>query len=310
MGDYRVCCLGAETGIPSESLDCIENRSTLTLTSVADPTSIREIEPPRVILTGATVAVDEVIEELVQRGVFDPVVALVDGRSIADVDADDAARVRTARNCPEAVVDRIEAAAERASDRDMPTQHQLDRFEVALAAMGSGLDGLVDSDSTDNLVETLCSRLCGPEAYDAAAYYEYQIELESVELHSMVNTGSVDVDDLFRAPSTTQAALESISTDQSLSLFDSTDEGTNGTVALIPIVYQEIPYGVIAVYADCPAAFGALERRLLAIFGDAIANGIVSLQRKRAITHDDSVELEIALEGPDQIGRASCRERV
>jgi len=78
MGDYRVCCLGAETGIPSESLDCIENRSTLTLTSVADPASIREIEPPRVILTGATVAVDEVIEELVQRGVFDPVVALVD----------------------------------------------------------------------------------------------------------------------------------------------------------------------------------------------------------------------------------------
>ena len=61
--------------------------------------------------------------------------------------------------------------------------------------------------------------------------------------------------------------------------------------AVIPIVYEDILYGVLNVYSDRPDAFDADEREVIAQLGEVVGHAINAIERKLALVGDRAVEL-------------------
>lgn len=61
--------------------------------------------------------------------------------------------------------------------------------------------------------------------------------------------------------------------------------------AVIPIVYEEVLYGVLNVYSDRPDAFDADEREVIAQLGEVVGHAINAIERKLALVGDRAVEL-------------------
>ena len=62
--------------------------------------------------------------------------------------------------------------------------------------------------------------------------------------------------------------------------------------ASIPIIHEDLVYGVLNVYATSPRAFEGPETSILARIGDVVAHAITAIERKDALVSDAVVELE------------------
>jgi len=67
--------------------------------------------------------------------------------------------------------------------------------------------------------------------------------------------------------------------------------------AAIPIVHGGVLYGVINVYADRPNAFTGDERDVIEHLGEVVGHAIAAVERKRALTSDEVVELSFRIPG-------------
>ena len=70
--------------------------------------------------------------------------------------------------------------------------------------------------------------------------------------------------------------------------------GYHATIAL-PLVYEDILYGVLNVYANQPGTFDDLEQSVLAELGDTIAHAINAVERKKALVSDEVTQLEFVV---------------
>ncbi|WP_226481183.1 bacterio-opsin activator domain-containing protein [Natrinema amylolyticum] len=66
--------------------------------------------------------------------------------------------------------------------------------------------------------------------------------------------------------------------------------------AAIPIVHEDLVYGVLNVYSSSPQAFEGPEAGVLSRVGDVVAHAITALERKDALVSDAVVELEFRVE--------------
>ncbi|ELY88873.1 bacterio-opsin activator domain-containing protein [Natrialba taiwanensis] len=66
--------------------------------------------------------------------------------------------------------------------------------------------------------------------------------------------------------------------------------------AAIPIIHEDLIYGVLNVYASSPRAFTAPETQILARIGDTIAHAITAIERRDALVSDAVIELEFRIE--------------
>ncbi|OAQ52685.1 signal transduction histidine kinase [Natrinema mahii] len=66
--------------------------------------------------------------------------------------------------------------------------------------------------------------------------------------------------------------------------------------AAVPIVHEDLVYGVLNVYSSSPRAFVGAETEVLARTGDVIAHAITAIERKDALVSDAVVELEFRVE--------------
>ncbi|EJN57185.1 PAS domain S-box protein [Halogranum rubrum] len=66
----------------------------------------------------------------------------------------------------------------------------------------------------------------------------------------------------------------------------------------VPIVHRETLYGVLCLYASEPNVFNRMEQTVLAELGEIIGHALNSLERKRALVSEQSVELDFAVDGP------------
>ncbi|WP_265110202.1 bacterio-opsin activator domain-containing protein [Halosolutus halophilus] len=64
------------------------------------------------------------------------------------------------------------------------------------------------------------------------------------------------------------------------------------STAAIPIVHEDLVYGVIGVYSSSPRAFTGPETTILARIGDVIAHAITAIERRDALVSDAVIELE------------------
>ncbi|WP_459193853.1 MEDS domain-containing protein [Halosimplex sp. J119] len=73
------------------------------------------------------------------------------------------------------------------------------------------------------------------------------------------------------------------------------NRGYHASIAL-PLVYGDVLYGVLNVYANQPGVFDELERSVLAELGDTIAYAINAVESKKALVSDEVTELEFRVE--------------
>lgn len=70
------------------------------------------------------------------------------------------------------------------------------------------------------------------------------------------------------------------------------------SAAVIPIVHQEVLYGVLGICSERPDAFAEAEREVVGQLGDVIGHAIAAVDRKRALMSDEVVELELRVPYP------------
>ncbi|WP_123533928.1 MEDS domain-containing protein [Halosimplex salinum] len=73
------------------------------------------------------------------------------------------------------------------------------------------------------------------------------------------------------------------------------ERGYHASIAL-PLVYGDVLYGVLNVYANQPGVFDDLERSVLAELSDTIAYAINAVESKKALVSDEVAELEFVVE--------------
>jgi len=76
------------------------------------------------------------------------------------------------------------------------------------------------------------------------------------------------------------------------------DSDVGGLVA-VPLVYKDVNYGVLVVFADDIAVFDERERVVLDALGQAIANAINAIERGRILDATEIIELEFAIDDRD-----------
>ncbi|MDG5758158.1 bacterio-opsin activator domain-containing protein [Natronococcus sp. A-GB1] len=72
------------------------------------------------------------------------------------------------------------------------------------------------------------------------------------------------------------------------------DRGYRSTVA-IPIVHEDLVYGVLNVYSASARSFTDAEATILSRIGDVIAHAITAIERKDALVSDAVIELEFRI---------------
>ncbi|MFC7215170.1 bacterio-opsin activator domain-containing protein [Saliphagus sp. GCM10025334] len=78
---------------------------------------------------------------------------------------------------------------------------------------------------------------------------------------------------------------------------DSARERSFRSSAAIPILHDNVRYGILNVYSSRPHAFTEYEQTLLGRLGDVIGHAIAALERKDALLSDAVLELEFRVEG-------------
>jgi predicted DNA binding protein len=68
---------------------------------------------------------------------------------------------------------------------------------------------------------------------------------------------------------------------------------------VVPLVYKETTYGVLAVFADEAGAFDEREQVVLTAIGRAVANAINAIERGRIIDATEIIELEFTVDDAD-----------
>ncbi|APX95230.1 bacterio-opsin activator domain-containing protein [Natronorubrum daqingense] len=68
------------------------------------------------------------------------------------------------------------------------------------------------------------------------------------------------------------------------------------SVAAIPLIHEDLVYGVLGIYAESPRSFTSPETTILSRIGDVIAHAITAIERKDALVSNAVIELEFRIE--------------
>ncbi|MEF8780339.1 MAG: PAS domain S-box protein [Haloferacaceae archaeon] len=80
------------------------------------------------------------------------------------------------------------------------------------------------------------------------------------------------------------------------------------SLCAVPLTHDGLTYGVLAVGAGEPNAFGDRERELLEQLGTSIGNALAAIERRRALESDETVELEFSGAAVDLSFARAARE--
>jgi len=92
------------------------------------------------------------------------------------------------------------------------------------------------------------------------------------------------------------------------------ERGYRSSIA-VPIVHDDLRYGVLNVYASSPEAFSEPQKETFARLGDIVGHAISAIERKNALVSDAVLELEFRLNGVatplvDRSGDGDCTVRI
>lgn len=167
---------------------------------------------------------------------------------------------------------------------------------------------VIESSTRDDIETLLCERLAASDAYRFA--WIGSIERESTRLRIRAaagvdddfDAGTITVDDdptgsgpIGRAIRTDKMGTARRLGDRSVEADWRTQALRHGarSVAAIPIAYDDALHGVLVVGSERPTAFDSDERAVVGQLGDVVGHALTAIERKRALTSESVVELQL-----------------
>jgi PAS domain S-box-containing protein len=193
-------------------------------------------------------------------------------------------------------------------------ERKLTRQRERLAALnqlndvvGDITGAVIEQSTREEIEEIVCERLATLDSYAFAWMGGIDARTETVRLRTEAGvegyldgiTISIDPDDERSQGPTGRAVIEeAVKATQDVREESSHDpwrehvrEHGFRSSAAIPVMHEGTVYGVLNVYADRPNAFTGEERAVVGRLGEVIGHAIASVERKRALSSDEVVEL-------------------
>ncbi|NHN43161.1 PAS domain S-box protein [Halorubellus sp. JP-L1] len=186
--------------------------------------------------------------------------------------------------------------------REARIERQRERLEALNAVNGvvRNVATAAVEGSTRSAIESLvCEELGASEVYGSASIVESDGRADDDGRRSTADATAGPIERAMRTGSIETAADVS-ARDLDLAGRDVPAE-SSWSVAAIPITYESTLYGVLAVTADREAAFTGEERAVLETVGTVVGNAIAAVERKRALTSEEVVELDYRVSNPEDL---------
>lgn len=202
------------------------------------------------------------------------------------------------------------------------TLEYLDRVNEVIR----GIDrAVVSAETRDEIEQAVCDHIATSDPYEFAVIGEFSSSYHEFTPHASSGAGEEYIDELCgesgapslsEGPGATAARTGDIQVAKQLSDLsnefwqEAAERYGFRSFALVPVVYGDISYGILGVYADHPDAFDEEEQAILAELGETIGHAINAIERKQALLADTVVELEFRETGAlaDLFGRIAGQD--
>jgi len=172
---------------------------------------------------------------------------------------------------------------------------------------------VITTSTREELERAVCERLVESDAYRFA--WIGQVDRTSDQLVPRASAGvddgyldeitvTVDGNDTAQGPAGEAVRTHEVQVVQNVeteSAFEPWREEASArgyrSSAAVPIVYEDLLYGVVNVYAASPNAFSEPEIEILSRLGDVIGHAVTAIERKDALVSDTVLEFEFQAEG-------------
>jgi DNA-binding NarL/FixJ family response regulator len=208
------------------------------------------------------------------------------------------------------------AVAQHRAERRLESQRDelatLDRINVVIQDI---VRGLVAAATREEIATTVCERIAAAELYEFAWIAERDAGGEfAIQTGAGIDTGSVDI---ATADGGTAVTADELPEAGVVEVFESgagpwQAAGETGPVAAVPLSYNDVVYGVLAVGATRPDAFSERERAGFAVLGEVAGFAINAAQNMKLLLSDTAVALELRVVDEDAFSttlteRLGCR---
>ncbi len=174
-------------------------------------------------------------------------------------------------------------------------------------------EAVIDQSTREEIEAVVCEGLASTDSYGFAWIGEVDGQTQTMSLRTEAGvdgyladrTISVDPDDpggagpIRRAVETHEMqVIEDVLGDEAYERWhEHAREWNYRSAAVVPIVHEGVLHGVLCVYADRPHAFSGGEYEVIGHLGEVVAHAIAAVERKRALTSSEVVELEFRIAG-------------
>ncbi|QFU81397.1 bacterio-opsin activator domain-containing protein [Natronorubrum aibiense] len=188
-------------------------------------------------------------------------------------------------------------------------EHVLERINGLLRDV---TDAVVGATTRDEIERQVCACLTDTDPYVLAWIGRADVTNNRLSPREWVSQGEVPLEDgaLILESDATHPAVRALETGdpqvlQDLETFDDADRwwpvGATDmfqSVAALPLVYGDVTYGVLVLFADEANAFADQERLVLESLADTIATAMNAIETRHMLAADTVIELEVAIDDP------------
>jgi predicted DNA binding protein/DNA-binding NarL/FixJ family response regulator len=170
---------------------------------------------------------------------------------------------------------------------------------------------VITTSTREDLERAVCARLVEADAYRFAWIGELDRPTETLtprvdegidEEFLTALTGGDDADSMDGPEARTLESRE-VETVQDVAAHEAFEDWREQlrerdvrSVAVIPLAYRSVFYGVLAIYAESANAFTERERDILSRLGDVIGHAITAIERKDALVSGTLLQLEFRMD--------------
>ena len=213
----------------------------------------------------------------------------------------------------------VESALDRAERERTLTEKndQLERVNRINRVIREISETLVEADTREEIERIVCERLAAADPYQFVWVGEREVETETIAARASAGdreeyldeiTISTDGDPTGRGPATTAMqtgsiqVVQDILTDPSFKPWREAalDEGFRACIC-IPLLYEELCYGVLTLYAGAPNSFDEMECAVLRELGEMIAHAVDAAETRETLQADSVVELTLSVQRTDDV---------
>lgn len=197
----------------------------------------------------------------------------------------------------------------RAEERARELQAERERLDHLLARInglvGDVMETLMGAESRDGIERSLCKQFVAAEPF--VETWIGDLDLRSDRITPTQHAGAEPGDVSIALDDATDPTALAATTREIQVVQDIRDLGEGSVhrevcpdakaMAALPLITEDAIYGVLTAYADERNAFDNRETVILDALGRGIATAINAIERKRLLTADEIVEVELSITG-------------